>query len=140
MIQFMKLEDTATIPKRQSDGAAGFDIHADIKSPVSVAGGSYTAIDTNIAVAIPTGHVGLIKPRSGWAIKNGIDTMAGVIDSDFRGGIKVIITKHDAGEFWINPGDRIAQLIVVPICVGSAEVTVLGGTTRGSDGFGSTGV
>lgn len=139
MIQFMKLEPSATIPQRQTEGAAGFDIYADIKNPVAVKGGSYAAVDTNIAVAIPTGHVGLIKPRSGWAIKNGIDTMAGVIDSDFRGGIKVIITKHDSGEFWINSGDRIAQLIVVPICVGSAEVTVLGGTVRGSNGFGSTG-
>ena len=140
MIQFKKLEPSAIIPRRQTDGAAGFDIHADINEPVTVTGGSYTVVDTNIAIAIPIGHVGLIKPRSGWAVKNGIDTMAGVIDSDYRGEIKVILTKHDGGVFFVNPGDRIAQLVVVPICIGSAEVSVLGGTERGNSGFGSTGV
>jgi dUTP pyrophosphatase len=139
MIQFKKEQPTAIIPQRHSEGAAGFDIYADIPEPLAVSGGDYAVINTNIALAIPDGYVGLIKPRSGWAVKNGIDTMAGVIDSDFRAAIKVIITKHDAGTFWVNPGDRIAQLVVVPVMLQSVEVQTLGDTVRGSNGFGSTG-
>lgn len=139
MIQFKRLEESAIIPQRQTKGAAGFDIYADIKESIEVAGGTYVVIDTNIGVAIPSGYVGLIKPRSGWAVKNGIDTMAGVIDSDYRGEIKVILTKHDCGAFFVNPEDRIAQLVVVPVMLDSVEVTVLGDTQRGNNGFGSTG-
>lgn len=139
MIQFKKLEESAIIPARQTEGAAGFDIYADIAEPVEISGGTYAVIDTKIGVAIPDGYVGLIKPRSGWAVKNGIDTMAGVIDSDYRGEIKVILTKHDTGVFVVNQYDRIAQLVVVPVVLNSVEVTVLGGTIRGIGGFGSTG-
>ena len=139
MIQFKKLEADAIIPKRQTEGAAGFDIHANIEAPIELRGGDYVIIDTGIAVGIPAGYVGLIKPRSGWAAKNGVDTMAGVIDSDYRGPMRVILTKHDCGSFWINPGDRIAQLVVVPYMSECVEVEVLGDTERGVNGFGSTG-
>ena len=139
MIQFKKLSSAAIIPKRHSEGAAGFDIHACLKEPVEVRMGEHVIIDTDIAVAIPINCVGLIKPRSGWAVKNGIDTMAGVIDSDFRGGIKVILTKHSEGSFWVNPDDRIAQLVVLPYVSASEQVDELQSTLRGNNGFGSTG-
>lgn len=143
MIQFKRLEVDAIVPQRQTEGAAGFDIHAYLGGEyeaTEVKGGDYCTIDTRISVAVPEGFVGLIKPRSGWAIKNGIDTMAGVIDSDYRGEIRVILTKHDCGSFTVNHGDRIAQLIVVPVMLESVEVETLGSTERGKSGFGSTGV
>ena len=142
MIKFKKLKQDAVAPVRTTSGAAGFDIRAYIERNdgyVRVKGGDYEVIDTAIAVAIPDGYVGLIKPRSGWAIKNGIDTMAGVIDSDYRGEIKVILTKHDDGVFIINDGDRIAQLVVVPYVGESEVVEDLDDTKRGANGFGSTG-
>lgn len=140
MIQFKKLTETAIVPMRQTEGAAGFDIHADIPASIVFNGGEYAVINTGIAAAIPRGWVGIIKPRSGWAVKNGIDTMAGVIDSDYRGEIKVILTKHNTGQFCVNDGDRIAQLVVVPCMIESVEVIALGDTDRGIAGFGSTGV
>ena len=140
MIQFKKLSKSALLPTRQTEGAAGFDIHAAIDDPVKLVTGRHVIIDTNIAVAIPTNCVGLIKPRSGWAVKNGIDTMAGVVDADYRGEIKVILTKHTSGEFWVNPNDRIAQLVVVPFVSASEEVDELQDTIRGEGGFGSTGM
>ncbi len=140
MIKFKKLSDEAIIPQRQTKGAAGFDIYACIKDDAMfVHGGSYTIINTKIAVAIPEGFVGIIKPRSGWAVNNGVDTMAGVIDSDYRGEIKVILTKHNDGYFTVNDGDRIAQLVVIPVMLDSIEVDSLDNTDRGDGGFGSTG-
>ncbi len=141
MIKFKKLAVDAIVPARQTSGAAGFDIHAylgDFES-TAVSAGDYVVIDTKIAVAIPAGYVGLIQPRSGWAVKNGIDKMAGVIDSDYRGEIKVILTKHSAGDFSINHGDRIAQLVVVPAMLDNCTVDELDETDRGAGGFGSTG-
>ena len=140
MIKFKKLSDEAIIPQRQTKGAAGFDIYACIKDDsIFVHGGSYAVIDTKIAVEIPPGWVGLIQPRSGWAVNNGVDKMAGTIDSDYRGEIKVILTKHDGGFFTVNDGDRIAQLVVVPFMGESEEVSELSDTDRGEGGFGSTG-
>ena len=141
MIKFKQLAIDAIVPQRQTAGAAGFDIHAylgDFES-TAVSAGDYIVIDTKIAVAIPAGYVGFIEPRSGWAVKNGIDKMAGVIDSDYRGEIKVILTKHSAGEFTINHGDRIAQLVVLPFMSDSCTVEDLDSTDRGEGGFGSTG-
>ena len=143
MIKFKKLKQDAEVPVRATNGAAGFDIHAHLERNdgyVCVKGGNYEVIDTAIAVAIPEGYVGLILPRSGWAVKNGIDKMAGVIDSDYRGEIKVILTKHDDGVFIVNHGDRIAQLVVVPFVGESEVVEDLDDTKRGANGFGSTGV
>lgn len=143
MIKFKKLKQDAEAPVRATNGAAGFDIHAYLEQNdgyVCVKGGNYEVIDTAISVAIPDGYVGLILPRSGWAVKNGIDKMAGVIDSDYRGEIKVILTKHDDGVFIVNHGDRIAQLVVVPFVGESEVVEDLDDTKRGANGFGSTGV
>lgn len=107
---------------------------------MKVSYGESVVVPTGIAAAIPHGYVGLVKPRSGWAVKFGIDTMAGVIDADFRGEINVILTKQTPGTFDLVHGDRIAQLVVVPVMLESVEVITLGDTKRGSGGFGSTGV
>lgn len=142
------LTDTAKIPTRGTEHSAGYDIYAD-----GIGDGHYTqervyrkataSISTGIAVQIPPGYVGLIQPRSGLAFKHSIDTMAGVIDSDYTGEIKVLLTRHsDALPSYhgIKQGDRIAQLIVVPCYMAELElVDSLEDTGRGDNGFGSTG-
>ena len=103
--------------------------------------GEKTMIATGIAMAIPEGYVGLIKPRSGLAAKFGVDTMAGVIDSPYRGEVNVILTMEKAGAgIHLKKGERIAQLIVVPVMTEFVEVEQLGDTDRGKNGFGSTGM
>jgi dUTP pyrophosphatase len=93
-----------------------------------------------LELQIPTGHVGLVWPRSGLAVRHGIDTLAGVIDSDYRGEVRVVLVNHGTDPFRIAPGDRIAQLLLQRVeraaFVGSAE---LEDTDRGGGGFGSTG-
>ncbi len=138
MIKFLKMHPEAKIPERQTEGAAGFDLHTTSAGVVSM--GFITRFQTGIAVAIPEGFVGLVKPRSGWAVKHGVDTMAGVIDSDYRGEINVILTCEDAKEsFTVERGDRIAQLVVVPFMGDACEVDSLDDSERGIKGFGSTG-
>ena len=139
MIKFKKLDTAAIIPQRQTGGAAGFDLYALIDEPIILGQGEYVTVPTGIAAAIPAGWVGLVQARSGWAVKNGIIKMAGVIDSDYRGEIAVILTKAGKGEFHINAGDRIAQLVVTPFMGDSEEVYSLDETERGANGFGSTG-
>jgi dUTP pyrophosphatase len=140
MIKFKRLTETAIIPKRQTDGSAGFDIYSD-QDMTRVHFGQAVVIKTGVAVAIPEGYVGLIQPRSGLAIKRGVGTMAGVIDSDYRGEVRAILTVHtsDIVPFKAERGERIAQMIVVPVMLASVEVTDLDDTERGGKGFGSTG-
>jgi dUTP pyrophosphatase len=91
-------------------------------------------------VEIPRGHVGLVWPRSGLAVRHGIDTLAGVIDSDYRGELKVVLVNHGPSAFSIAPGDRIAQLLIQRVERAGFEPTSgLGATERGEGGFGSTG-
>ena len=139
-VRFKKIRPSAIIPKRQTDGAAGFDIYSN--ETCVVEHGETTLVKTGVAVAIPPGYVGLIKPRSGWALKYGIDTMAGVIDSDYRGEVHVMLTRHtDIDEPHLSvAGERIAQMIVVPVVLASIEVDELDDTDRGAGGYGSTGV
>ena len=140
MIKFKRLTESAVVPMRQTEGSAGFDIYSD-HDLARVHFGQVVVISTGIAVAIPEGFVGLIKPRSGLAVRRGVDTMAGVIDSDYRGEIRVVLTVHstDIVPFRVEPGERIAQLVVVPVMLESIEVTDLDDTERGESGFGSTG-
>jgi dUTP pyrophosphatase len=102
-------------------------------------------IKTGISVAVPNGTYGRIAPRSGLALKNGIDVMAGVIDADYRGDVGVILVNLGSSPFTINPGDRIAQLILEKIEYNTSvqeigEADDLSPTSRGANGFGSTGV
>lgn len=133
------LSKNATVPTRGSDEAAGYDIYASVSG--EVVWDECVSVNTDIAIAIPKGYVGLIQPRSGLAFKQGIDTMAGVIDSDYRGQVKVLLTCHEELEcMYFEKGDRIAQLVILPILTPELEVvTDLDATERGNDGFGSTG-
>lgn len=139
MIRFKKLTETAQLPKRATDGAAGFDLHYDGES-LELYPGERQILATGIAVEFDYGIAGIIKPRSGWAAKYGIDVLAGVIDTDYRGEVKVILINHGDRPVQIRTDDRIAQLVVTMYEPHSCEIDNLSATDRGSSGFGSTGV
>ena len=118
---------------------AGFDIRALHKG--FVVSHSSALIETGLYVAIPEGYVGIIKSRSGLSVKSGIDVGAGVIDASYRGEVKVLLRNNKDRYFDYSEGDKIAQMIVVPICLFAVkQVESLDETVRGNDGFGSTGV
>ena len=109
------LTETAKAPTRGTEQAAGYDIYADMDGHDHIVKGKAISVSTGIAVQIPHGFVGLIQPRSGLAFKKSVDTMACVIDSDYTGEIKLLLTCHnDYHETRIERGDRLAQLVVVP--------------------------
>jgi len=139
-IQIKKLSDKAVIPSRGSKYAAGYDLYAAEEALVNISGRKL--VKTNISVSIPEGYYGRIAPRSGLAYKNGIDVLAGVIDSDYRGDIGVILfnTDHNS-DFLVNIGDRIAQIIIEKChSVNWEIVETIESTARSSGGFGSSGV
>lgn len=135
------LGDSATMPTRAHDGDAGLDLHA--SGPAHIGPGERWQVPTGIAVEIPAGHAGLVLPRSGLAARHGISLVnaPGLIDSGYRGEIKVLLLNNDPAEiFRINPGDRIAQLVVIPIVTAMpVEAEDLSQSDRGESGFGSSG-
>lgn len=137
-IQVTRLSDTAIIPTQGSPGAAGWDLYAD--ESMIIQPGARAMIATGIAVSLPLDTVGMIWPRSGLALKQGIDVLAGVVDSDYRGPVGVVLQNHGQQPVEISPGDRIAQLVIQPIVPARLmAVSQLGDTHRGDRGFGSTG-
>jgi len=134
-----KLSATAVIPTRESAGAAGYDISSAYSYVVKARGKEL--IKTDIAIMLPPGTMGKLTSRSGLSWKNGIEVGAGLIDSDYRAGIGVVLYNHSDKDFIISEGDRIAQLIIQKIEFPDVvEVKELTQTTRGEKGFGSTGV
>jgi dUTP pyrophosphatase len=126
------------VPAYSSSEAAGADLRA--REAITIDPGQRAAVATGIQVAIPPGHVGLVWPRSGLALRHGIDTLAGVIDSDYRGEVKVVLVNHGQEPFAVAPGDRIAQLLVQAVAHAVfTPVPALSVTERGQGGFGSTG-
>lgn len=131
------------LPAYQSPGAAGLDLAAAVTTPTVIRPGERRFVPTGIAVAIPRGFEGQVRPRSGLALKHGIGIVnsPGTIDSDYRGEIGIVLINHGAEPFTVNRGDRIAQLVIAPVAhvdVESAEA--LDETDRGGGGYGSTGV
>jgi len=134
----VKVAGPGTLPRYTSEGAAGADLQA--SEALVIAPGERAAVPTAIRVELPPGHVGLVWPRSGLAVKHGIDTLAGVIDSDYRGEVRVVLINHGAETFTIAPGDRVAQLLVQRVeRVRYTPAGALEATRRGEGGFGSTG-
>lgn len=132
------LSEDATVPTYGSEQAAGMDLYA--AEEVTIEPGTHALIKTNIAVMLPNFYYGRIAPRSGLAYKKGIDVFAGVIDSDYRGDIGVILYNAGSEAFEVAKGDRIAQMIVTPYKpVKLQPVKELPDTDRGEGGFGSTG-
>ena len=133
----------AVIPCYKTEGAAGADVCALIKEPVTIAPGSFAMIPTGLFFEIPMGYEIQVRPRSGLAAKNGVTVLntPGTIDSDDRGELKIILINLGKEAFVVNNGERIAQIIVSPVTVASFTITdSLSDTTRGEKGFGSTGV
>jgi len=135
---YLQLTETAQRPTRATEGAAGLDLYAD--ETLTIPEYRRAWVSTGIAVAIAPGYVGLVWPRSGLAGK-GLDTSAGVIDCDFRGELKVLLVNGSHERKTVKAGDRIAQLLIMPVGMPNViEVDALPATERGENGFGSTGV
>jgi dUTP pyrophosphatase len=131
------------LPRYQTDGAAGMDLLADIDGEWTLAPLERRAIPTGLALALPMGFEGQVRPRSGLALKHGVTCLnsPGTIDSDYRGEVQVILANLSTTPFTLRRGERIAQLVLAPVVRAAlVEVEVLPVTTRGSGGFGSTGV
>ena len=140
-LNFTRLDDAATIPTRAHDGDAGLDLYA--LEHVRIGPEERIAVRTGVAVEIPEGHAGLVLPRSGLARRHGISLVnsPGLIDAGYRGEIEVLIINNDPAEiFRAEAGDRIAQLVIVPVVIADAvEVESLSGSERAEGGFGSSG-
>lgn len=138
-LQFKKLDNQAILPTRGSVHAAGLDLYS--IAQVSIPARGYTSVPTGLSVNIPVGFYGRIAPRSGLAAKFGIDTLAGVIDSDYRGELIVLLANHSDKDFQVSAGDRVAQFVIEQIILPEPIfVEELEQTQRGEGGFGSTGV
>ena len=135
-----RLRPDAVVPARAYDGDAGLDLAACER--VELGPGERATVGTGIAVAIPEGHAGFVQPRSGLAARHGITIVnsPGLVDSGYRGELRVVLLNTDAAEpFTVEPGMRIAQLVVVPIPeVALVEVAELPESERGVRGFGSS--
>lgn len=130
------------LPYYATDGAAAMDLHACIDGPVTLPAGGEAMIPTGIAAAIPEGYVGIMAVRSSMGIRHGVamSNGIGVIDSDYRGPLRVGLHNFRETEYVIEPGDRIAQLMIVPVLRPEIElVDALPETKRGTGGYGSTG-
>jgi dUTP pyrophosphatase len=140
-LRFKRLSEEALLPSRAHDGDAGLDLHA--VEPAHIGPGERWSVGTGVAVEIPEGHAGLVLPRSGLAQRHGIALVnsPGLIDSGYRGEIRVLLLNTDPADVVrIQPGDRIAQLVVVPIAaVEPVEAEALAESVRGEGGFGSSG-
>jgi len=132
------LAEGGSLPGYASAGAAGADLRA--SEAVEITPGGRAAVPTGVRLQIPPGHVGLVWPRSGLAVRHGIDTLAGVIDSDYRGEVRVVLVNHGDATFRIAPGDRVAQLLVQRVeRAAFVAAPAIDDTDRGGGGFGSTG-
>ena len=159
VLEVKRLFDDADLPRKGSDRAAGYDLRAhsyafiedgkvgetvmldvDGDSVLVIPANSRCLVKTGVAVAVPEGCYGRVAPRSGLALKKGIDIGAGVIDEDYRGEVGVILFNINSEPFEVKKGDRIAQFICERIvCPELEEVDELDDTERGAEGFGSTG-
>ena len=132
------------LPAYETFGAAGMDLRAAVEaeSPLTLAPGARAAVPTGLAMALPEGFEGQVRPRSGLALRQGITTLntPGTIDADYRGEVRVLLINHGAEPVVIKRGERIAQLVIAPVVRGRwLEVATLDETHRGAGGFGSTG-
>ena len=137
-----KIGQEISLPYYATAGSAALDLHACIDQPETIPGGGEAVIPTGLAVAIPDGYVGIMASRSSMGVRHGMmfSNGIGVIDSDYRGPLRVGLRNLRDTPYTVQPGDRIAQLLVVPVACPEIEVVdALPETERGEGGFGSTG-
>jgi len=143
-VRVKRLEgNTLPLPEYKTVGSAGFDLMACLEKQESLEAGQIKLIGTGLSFEIPVGYEIQIRPRSGLAAKNGISIVntPGTIDSDYRGEVKIILVNHSKENFVIKNGDRIAQAVLMPVVHANfIEAKELTDTSRGSGGFGHTGV
>lgn len=130
------------LPRYQTEGAAGVDLYAAVREPLTLPPGARACVPTGIRIALPPGYEAQVRPRSGLALRHGIGIVnaPGTIDSDYRGEVQVILINWGHEPFIIQRGDRIAQLVVAPVVrVVWEPVAELPPSVRGEGGFGHTG-
>ena len=138
-LKIKKLNAQAITPTRGSPGAAGYDLYS--SEGYVILPGRRGVVSTGISLQLPPGVYGRVAPRSGLAVKHGLQVGAGVVDPDYTGEVKVVLFNHDKNPYVIKPGYRIAQLVLERFEVAEIEeVTDLAETQRGEGGFGSRGV
>ncbi len=141
-VRFRRLRPDAVVPAYMTADAAGLDLAAALDAPVTLAPGARAAIGTGLAMELPRGFEGQVRPRSGLAKNHGVTVVnaPGTIDADYRGEIAVLLINLGAEPVAITPGMRVAQLVIAPVVQASIElVDELSATARGAGGFGSTG-
>jgi len=137
-VRVKTLNEKGRVPTRAHDTDAGWDLYS--SETLQIMPDHRRLVSTSISLAIPEGHVGLVWPRSGLSVKKGIDVFAGVIDSGYRGEVKVCLFNSGSTIFDINQGDRIAQILIQKISdCKMVGVESLDGSDRGDGGFGSSG-
>ena len=142
-LRVKRLRPDAKVPSYATERAAGLDLAAALDAPMTLAPGARAAVPTGLAIALPPGTEGQVRPRSGLAARHGVTVLnaPGTIDEDYRGELRVLLVNLGDADFVIEPGYRIAQLVVAPIARVRCElVPELDDTARGSGGFGSTGL
>lgn len=142
VIRWQRLSERAVMPSYQSEGAAGMDLHAAIDAPLTLAPGDIALVPCGFAMALPPGYEAQVRPRSGLAVKHGIGmpNAPGTIDSDYRGEVKVPLVNLGREPFTVEPGMRIAQMVIARVERARIEsCDRLDDTVRGEGGFGSTG-
>ena len=137
-LRIMKLEEEAILPSKSNPSDAGYDLYAVEETIIPARGRAL--VRTGIAMAIPEGHAGLIWPRSGTAVKAGLDVLAGVVDSGYRGEVCVVLQNHSDSDYIVRVGDRAAQMLIQRVSEVEIKVeSTLDKSDRGTGGFGSSG-
>ena len=142
VVRVRRPADPLPLPRYMTPGAAGMDLLADVEADLVLAAGERRLVPTGLAVAIPPGYEGQVRPRSGLAARDGLTVLnaPGTIDTDYRGEIQILLVNLGSAAVRIRRGDRIAQLVVAPVTrVAWREVEALPESERGAGGFGSTG-
>ena len=132
------------LPAYQTEHAAGLDLVAAVaeQTPLTLAPGERALVPTGLAIALPPGFEGQVRPRSGLALKHGVTVLnaPGTIDADYRGEVSVVLINHGSEPFVVRRGERVAQLVIAPVSRAQLSVTAnLSETSRGAGGYGSTG-
>jgi dUTP pyrophosphatase len=141
-VRFVRLRPGAQAPRYMSNGAAGMDLASAAEASIEILPGARAAVPTGLALEIPPGFEGQVRPRSGLARKLGITlpNAPGTVDSDYRGEVIVLLMNLGPDRYVVAPGDRIAQLVIAPVVIAELEeAATLDETVRGSGGFGHTG-
>lgn len=141
-VKFKYLSDKAVKPEYSTDGSLGMDLSAAIDTPMTIKAGERVLVPLGFAIQVPIGWGAFLFPRSGLSYKKGItmSNCVGVIDPDYTGEVKASVVNISNEDYVVNPGDRIAQLVFLPVAIANlTEVDNLDDTDRGAGGFGSTG-